>query len=1190
MIRPINPPGSDQNIIVTPATETAPGIMEPGDKIKVNYVTYSDKTLSIQDIPFGGFIGSPTTTVDVKKFISINQTTSNQILMIPNPSLVNEIRYIIISNVGTVSFYCLNTVFIPNTISICLWNTIEWTVASSNLNPTGSFNSFNHTGDFTVPEWNSLSNITTSALVNLVSIPTCNTSNYGKHIVITKVNNTGSISLLCSQNILPYNTSLVNGFLKTQYESITLISTSNGPVVSSGYFRDQDFTGSSSIADGERGWVPKPLTGQQNMFLRGDGVWYPAILKKEYINVNTALQSDVEYYVDSSSSPLTLSLPLIGNHVRLIDSNNTWSSNNVTVDSTVLSGQRVVNFFFSNNIWINDLLSLSSLGLGNVDNTSDLNKPISIATQTALNNKFDKAPNTSHLIFNTDSTITDVDLFEHFSISTSLANLNLSLGNPLTNKIVLVSNAGLNSFNINLLNLPPSTMEMFLFSQGVWNKIPSSSGGGVSSVFGRIGDVLSANGDYNISQITNGLSNQLSLGKLYVGNVSNVATAVTLTGDVSIDGTGVSSIKTNVNLLGSPTTTTQASTTNNTTIATTAFVQTIRNNVSLALSNQTASGVLPVTVENYDLVSIDQTTGGSTFTLPTSTIENKSIKIANNGTTSFSMYGVTIEPSTITEFVYQGTTWVPVLTSSSSGGFSSLTFPNQSVNGVLGTTAEANANNKFDVSQTTDNISLTLPPATENKVLMVENIGTESFNMYANLVNPGYYITLQYNNNTWNLSSCLLAYIHVNANSDLIANRSYSVDTNNGSFNLNLSDTSFNGAEIVLYDTFKTWGINKFNILGYIDGMSNIQINSGGRVVVKYDVNSSQWISDNESKIVPNMTMSNYSRSGLNNYISDLSVKNKDGSFYVNSYTNTTTAVEFAYAGGVYSPKQNRIYLVPSTQAAEANWHYIDCNTGAIVAYPNTYVGTTFSYEGGVYSPKQNRIYFVPFEQSNKPNWHYIDCNTGNIVAYTNTSNAIITAYKGGVYSPTRNRIYFIPSSQSIEADWHYIDCNDGTIKPYTNPYPNAVDDYMGGVYSPTQNRIYMVPYSGGNALNWYYIDCNSGNVIAYSNTSDTISRGYTGGVYSPIQNRIYLVPDKQGNQANWHYIDCNTGAIVAYPNTDIQTYGSYYYGGVYSPLQNRVYICPASKSNKPEWHYIQELTSDNVSVELMSGPLFNKF
>ena len=41
---------------------------------------------------------------------------------------------------------------------------------------------------------------------------------------------------------------------------------------------------------------------------------------------------------------------------------------------------------FNGSVW-NIFLTKSSVGLGNVDNTSDLNKPISISTQAALNNK-----------------------------------------------------------------------------------------------------------------------------------------------------------------------------------------------------------------------------------------------------------------------------------------------------------------------------------------------------------------------------------------------------------------------------------------------------------------------------------------------------------------------------------------------------------------------------------------------------------------------------------------------------------------------------------------------------------------------------------------------------------------------------------------------------------------------------------
>lgn len=40
-----------------------------------------------------------------------------------------------------------------------------------------------------------------------------------------------------------------------------------------------------------------------------------------------------------------------------------------------------------------------------------------------------------------------------------------------------------------------------------------------------------------------------------------------------------------------------------------------------------------------------------------------------------------------------------------------------------------------------------------------------------------------------------------------------------------------------------------------------------------------------------------------------------------------------AYAGAVYSPYQNRIYLVPHGQATSCHWHYIDCSSGEVVSY-----------------------------------------------------------------------------------------------------------------------------------------------------------------------------------------------------------------------------------------------------------------
>ena len=293
------------------------------------------------------------------------------------------------------------------------------------------------------------------------------------------------------------------------------------------------------------------------------------------------------------------------------------------------------------------------------------------------------------------------------------------------------------------------------------------------------------------------------------------------------------------------------------------------------------------------------------------------------------------------------------------------------------------------------------------------------------------------------------------------------------------------------------------------------------------------------------------------------------------SYTHGVTAVEDAYKGGVYSPTQNRIYLVPRYHADETNWHYIDCDDGTVHAYVHGITANNNAYAGGVYSPTQNRIYLVPHTQGPQTNWHYIDCDNGTVHAYTHGVTTVSIAYVGGVYSPTQNRIYLVPRYQAAETNWHYIDCDDGTVHAYTHGITAGNNAYIGGVYSPIQNRIYLVPFSQANETNWHYIDCDNGSVYAYAHGVTVVNDAYEGGVYSPTQNRIYLVPHEQSNQPNWHYIDCDDGTVHAYTH-GITAVNEAYVGGVYSPIQNRIYLVPNSQADSTNWHYID---CDNGSV-----------
>ena len=121
------------------------------------------------------------------------------------------------------------------------------------------------------------------------------------------------------------------------------------------------------------------------------------------------------------------------------------------------------------------------------------------------------------------------------------------------------------------------------------------------------------------------------------------------------------------------------------------------------------------------------------------------------------------------------------------------------------------------------------------------------------------------------------------------------------------------------------------------------------------------------------LRMDDFSQVKLLEYLKPIHDKNKlITQFGVCQFAHGVTAIAYAYVGGVYSPTQNRIYLVPNGQANQTNWHYIDCSDGTVVTYAHGITAVSTAYQGGVYSPTQNRIYLVPCVQAPQTNWHYI--------------------------------------------------------------------------------------------------------------------------------------------------------------------------------------------------------------------------
>lgn len=99
------------------------------------------------------------------------------------------------------------------------------------------------------------------------------------------------------------------------------------------------------------------------------------------------------------------------------------------------------------------VLTKSSIGLGNVDNTSDANKPISTATQTALNAKQDEiTSNDNEIIFNNAGTLEGSDTIsidpttKGLRVIQTLVAANTS-GNIVLDSVNLQANASANSPN-----------------------------------------------------------------------------------------------------------------------------------------------------------------------------------------------------------------------------------------------------------------------------------------------------------------------------------------------------------------------------------------------------------------------------------------------------------------------------------------------------------------------------------------------------------------------------------------------------------------------------------------------------------------------------------------------------------------------------------------------------------------------
>jgi hypothetical protein len=105
----------------------------------------------------------------------------------------------------------------------------------------------------------------------------------------------------------------------------------------------------------------------------------------QVVNDSAVTGSRVDDALDHLDSTKQATL-VSGTNIKTVNSTSLLGSGNVSVEPTITAGT-TSQYYRGDKTF--QTLDKNAVGLGNVDNTSDLNKPISTATQTALNNKKD---------------------------------------------------------------------------------------------------------------------------------------------------------------------------------------------------------------------------------------------------------------------------------------------------------------------------------------------------------------------------------------------------------------------------------------------------------------------------------------------------------------------------------------------------------------------------------------------------------------------------------------------------------------------------------------------------------------------------------------------------------------------------------------------------------------------------------
>lgn len=172
----------------------------------------------------------------------------------------------------------------------------------------------------------------------------------------------------------------------------------------------------------------------------------------------------------------------------------------------------------------------------------------------------------------------------------------------------------------------------------------------------------------------------------------------------------------------------------------------------VAITNKATGGSIgsaATTVDITNSITVNQTTAAQALTLPSPTdaVSVHGTIVMNIGTTSFTMHGVTISAGGAMNFLWNGSAWLPIATTSFgaivAAGIQNtgqnikgtpVVITNKASGGAIGTAAATvDISNIATVNQTTASQALTLPAPTNATPIIeftVLNIGSADFTMY----------------------------------------------------------------------------------------------------------------------------------------------------------------------------------------------------------------------------------------------------------------------------------------------------------------------------------------------------------------------------------------------------------------------------------------------------------------------------